>query len=169
MTTIAFKDGIMACESCQSHTYIDQVECKKIFVVNGDVLGLAGALVDFPRFITWYKEERVNMSNVTPPQHHIESIEALVYSKGKLYHFDEDCIAIPMGSIAGIGSGGGYAVAAMLAGADAGEAVKIACKLDMYSNGTVYHIDCNANAKKPRKYSGPKRETQKKTVKRKKV
>ena len=167
MTTIAFKDGIMAAESCQTHSYIDQVLCKKIFVVGNDLIGLAGTLTDFPKFLNWYeisrKEDEKNPRSI---KIEIEDIHALVWRKGKLYFYDEQCIAIPMvGTTAAIGSGSAYAMGAMLSNSSAAEAVKIACKLDPCSNPPIYTLsiaDIKEGRVKPVKYSGTKRATTKK-------
>lgn len=167
MTTIAFKDGVMASESCQSHNYIDQVVCRKIYVVKGDTIGLAGRLTDFPKFLKWYREERDGFDDISGSSLDIEEIQALVYSNGKLYEYDDSCIAIPMsGSIAAIGSGSGYAMAALIAGASAEEAVNIACKLDPLSRPPVYSINAEdvskGKAKRPKKYNGTSRTDSKK-------
>lgn len=167
MTTVAFKDGIMASESCQSHAYIDPVECRKIYVVNGDVIGLAGNLTDFQKFLKWYKDERSNHEDIEGSSHQIESLEALVYSNGKLYCYDESCIAIRMGEIGAVGSGSSFAVAAMLAGASVEKAVDVACQLDPFSNGPIYTIDVkkaqNGNAKRPRKITPTRKAKRAKT------
>lgn len=169
MTTIAFKDGVMASESCQSHVYIDPVVCKKIYVVSGDVIGLAGNLVDFPKFLSWYQDERKSHTDLEGSEHSIGSLEALVWSNGKLYCYDESCIAVRMGNIAAIGSGSPFAMAAILAGSSAEEAVAVACQMDPFSNGDIYSIDVHkakeGRAKRPRKYYGPK--TARRTTKKK--
>jgi ATP-dependent protease HslVU (ClpYQ) peptidase subunit len=157
MTTVTFKDGIMAADSRQSHTYIDQVEAKKIYIVNGDVIGLAGSLADFPKFLKWYKQEKNNIGDIIESKHEITNIEALVHHKGKLYHFDENCIAIPMGNIAAIGSGGEAAMGAMLAGVSAPEAVKIACQLDMYSSEPIKYVEVENPVKRLKVYRGLRR------------
>ena len=166
MTTITFKDGVMAADSQQTHVYIDQVECRKLYVINGDLIGLAGNLTDFPKFINWYMNERKNINDLSIPNRAIDELQALVFSKNKLYFYDHECIAVPMtGKIASIGSGSPYAMGAMMAGSTAQEAIVVSSKLDPNTNAPIYSIDIkdvkNGHIR-PVKYNGSKTTTRKK-------
>jgi ATP-dependent protease HslVU (ClpYQ) peptidase subunit len=72
------------------------------------------------------------------PELSAQDFGALLVRPDGLYMFNEDYVALPIeeGWFA-IGNGAPYAMAAYLAGADPVEAVRIACKLDVYTGGPI--------------------------------
>lgn len=128
MTTVATDGKTIASDSLQQGVHIDQVVCKKIHRVKGAVVGLAGDVQDGKKFLSWLRGgDKADLSN---------NFEALVVDGGVAYHYT-DHIPVNAGLPAAIGSGAGYAMAAMLAGCSPREAVKIAIKLDIGSRGPV--------------------------------
>lgn len=67
----------------------------------------------------------------------LEDMQALIIRGGKAYESCSLCQMVEIGIPSAIGSGGDFAMAAMMGGADAREAVKIASKLDPYTGGKI--------------------------------
>lgn len=143
MTTIAFKDGVMAADSMQSGDFIDPVECKKILkikvynnVIPTDVLvGCAGQVSALSAFIAWYKECK---KPEKWPAGFEEGFSALVYHNSELLYYGGSYgYGIDVGKFSAIGTGSEIAMGAMMAGASAVEAVEIACDLDTGSRKPV--------------------------------
>lgn len=135
MSTIAWDGVTMAAEgrAIESGTIVASND-KKIRIVNGSVVGTAGEAaggIEFCEFIE-DGEWRTKASTAT----------AMVIdgARGRLYEGVRH--AQPIKPPYAIGSGAGFALAAMMAGADAVQAVKIACKLDPYSGGRIMKVRC---------------------------
>lgn len=145
MTTIAYRDGVIASDSRSTmRSLIDTDDCKKLFELeDGSVIGMAG---DWTAGLVLM--ERVQATGtgidklprgklkctailVKPDKH------ALMYEDGLWYDLDE--WGYPYFAI---GSGLGFALSAMDAGAGAEEAVEICIRRDIYSGGAVqsYHV-----------------------------
>lgn len=137
MTTVAFKDGIMSCDGQSTlgdMTFFKSVN--KIFKHKDHVYGLCGSVNE----MLILKDCILN--NRIPPEE--LDVSGLLMTKKKNYFISVTCGRIvkdpSVGSLAAVGSGGGFALAAMKAGASAKEAVKIACELDVYSGGRVREV-----------------------------
>jgi len=131
MTTIAYKSGVMACDSQISGGFIstcpDKVILGKCAVgFTGDyVAGYQGAL-----FLAGESQER--------PDYAEDDTEYIVVDAGKIWIADSRLRIAPIGDkFWSIGSGCAAAMAAMYMGASAEDAVKIAIKVDEYSGGKV--------------------------------
>lgn len=137
MTTIAYKDGIIAYDSRLSggDNFILSDEFEKKVVVDKITYFFSGAVSDQKEFIDLYQRndhsKRENCPNIT----------ALIYRDSLLYlsGFAEDRLYVMPVTYAceAIGSGWQFARAAMIMGASASEAVKTAMKLDMCTGGYV--------------------------------
>lgn len=136
MTTIAWDGKTLASDSRQIGDYVDQCNVTKIFTVGSSYLGLAGDSGKGQIFLRWYKDQ----TKPRPDQHSLDGFEALIIKGSRTYYVDKTCELIECGKPAAIGSGCDCAMGAMLAGATAIEAVKIAIKLDQYSGGKVRSI-----------------------------
>lgn len=128
MTTITYKDGIIAYDSMiTSGTMISSLKHDKhIRLENGDHYFFAGAVSDYQRFIN--REPDVECSAICIIDGVIKEIH---YTKDDGYF---EMIEQPHGSI---GTGENIALGAMDAGATAVEAVKIAKKRDIYTGGKI--------------------------------
>lgn len=135
MTTIAYKDGVIACDSRQtrSGTIVadNQSKCQ---VVGGVSFFLSGAVCDAPALIAAYFG--------TPSPVPVEC-SGFAVDGGKLLMVGcDDKTGIwrqeldPANPDA-IGSGSAYALAAMDMGASAVEAVRAAMKRDIYTGGRI--------------------------------
>ncbi|MBB1614517.1 proteasome subunit beta [Pseudomonas sp. UMC65] len=135
MTTIAYKDGVIACDSRQTRAdAIVSDDCLKCQVVDGVSFFLAGAVCDEKALIAAYFG--------TPSSAPVEC-SGYVVDDGKLLmvgHDDRTGIwkqeLDPLNPDA-IGSGSAYALAAMDMGASAEEAVRAAMRRDIYTGGKI--------------------------------
>lgn len=137
MTTIAYRDGIMAADSLSTANGIRFAEVVKMRRVRGVVFGFSGSTCDIQAFADWIKNEGDYPSDLAP-------FEALVidgtnglrlYECGKhSFPIDEEFTAI--------GTGREIALAAMHMGATSHDAVKLAIKLDTRSGGPIRTLKC---------------------------
>jgi len=147
MTTICFKEDVMASDSHIVGAYIDQLSADKIYQIDNVLIGCAGAVSDIKKFISYITN---GWREIDMPKKTVDTFEALVYdmSDSQLWYYDGSYTGVETGLISAIGSGQGFAMGAMLAGADASEAVAIASELDPYTGGDikVYHVGEEADA-----------------------
>lgn len=135
MTTIAYKDGVIAYDSRQTRGgAIVTDDCLKCEIVNGVSFFLSGCVCDERALIAAYFG--------TPSKSPVEC-SGYVIDDGKLMligHDDKTGLwkqPLDRSNADAIGSGSAYALAAMDMGASAEEAVKAAMKRDIYTGGTV--------------------------------
>lgn len=142
MTTIAFRDGVMAADS-QAHA--DGVKFRnetKLFRVKGNVIGLCGADVTGQMLLNWYENGAPEFTLTSRPSIADDyGFGALVLNKsGLLYvdqHFQPVAVREPFHAI---GSGAMAAIAAMYCGKNAIQAVQVAARVDRDTGGTVRHM-----------------------------
>lgn len=141
MTTIAYKDGVIAYDSRQTRNgSIVSDNCTKCEVVDGVMFFLSGAVCDEQALIAAYFG--------TPSKQPVES-SGFVVDSGKLLlvgHDDKTGIwkqPLDLLNPDAIGSGSAYALAAMDMGASAEEAVSAAMKRDIYTGGKIRTININ--------------------------
>ncbi|OPA88181.1 proteasome subunit beta [Pseudomonas fluorescens] len=135
MTTIAYKDGVIAYDSRQTRSgSIVSDDCQKLTVVDGVSFFLSGAVCDEKALIAAYFG--------TPSPVPVEC-SGYAVDGGRLQmvgHDDKTGIwrqDLDPANPDAIGSGSAYALAAMDMGASAEEAVHAAMKRDIYTGGRV--------------------------------
>ena len=135
MTTIAYKDGVIAYDSRQTrNSAIVSDNAPKCQVVDGVSFFLSGAVCDEKALIAAY----FGTASPVPVE-----CSGYVVDGGKLMmvgHDDKTGIwkqELELSNPDAIGSGAAYAVAAMDMGASAEDAVKAAMKWDIYTGGTI--------------------------------
>ncbi|WP_256806485.1 proteasome subunit beta [Pseudomonas kurunegalensis] len=135
MTTIAYKDGVIAYDSRQTRSgSIVSDDCQKLTVVDGVSFFLSGAVCDEKALIAAYFG--------TPSPVPVEC-SGYVVDGGRLQivgHDDKTGVwrqGLDPANPDAIGSGSAYALAAMDMGASAEEAVRAAMKRDIYTGGKV--------------------------------
>jgi hypothetical protein len=140
MTTIAYDGKTMAADSQGSGDFIEQIEYQKIFENDRYVLGIAGDFGVTLKLKIWLLDSSESNKPVFSESEHMG---ALVYCKNRkeLFFMDRNLVFIPCGIPSAIGSGGRYAMGAMLAGASAKEAVEISKKLDVNTGGKIQAIN----------------------------
>lgn len=150
MTTISYKDGIMAHDGKMTlGDTVIKLDTEKAFWVNNHLVGICGRARAINTFVTWLQrmtdyhivnQEVGDLVDLIPPVlEDDEGYTALVVTPSKQVLMYEGNTPIDMGNDVpmAVGSGSVYALAAMKAGASAEEAVKIACELDVYSGGVI--------------------------------
>lgn len=150
MTTIAYRDGIMAAEGKMTlGDMVIKLDTEKVFWVNNHLVGVCGRARAINTFVTWLQkmtdyhivnQEVGELVDLVPPAlEDDEGYSALVVTPSRQVLMYEGNTPIDMGSDVpmSVGSGSCFALAAMKAGATAEEAVKVACELDVYSGGEI--------------------------------
>lgn len=134
MTTIFsdVKAGVMVCDSkCTSGEV--WYPMTKVHRVGKELIGLAGSVKESLAWLDWYRSGK---KGVRPK---LEMFQGLCLRPDGLYELGADgLVQLVERGFHGIGSGGGYAVAAFMAGADPKKAVDIACEIDNESGGDVH-------------------------------
>ncbi len=135
MTTIAYKDGVIAYDSRQTRSgSIVSDDCQKLTVVDGVSFFLSGAVCDEKALIAAY---------FGTPSHVPVECSGYAVDGGRLQmvgHDDKTGVwrqDLDPANPDAIGSGSAYALAAMDMGASAEEAVRAAMKRDIYTGGKV--------------------------------
>jgi ATP-dependent protease HslVU (ClpYQ) peptidase subunit len=153
MTTIAYKDGMMACDSCWTIGNIHVTSLSKITrLPSGALLGQAGdndcremenflSKVKTPRGLPTRKELldlRLEYAGllVLPSKH----IFKITCREDPLDYKDEVGFTPISRKFAATGSGNELAIGAMAAGKTAREAVAIACEFDINTRGPVHVV-----------------------------
>ena len=136
MTTVTYKDGIIASDS-QSDWFYNEIGVKKIFRVQGMVIGCAGSAAIGSQFVEWMSGKGNKPVIVDD-----DAFSAIVIKKGKCCQYDKGLVPLYSEPYAAIGSGAKFAIAAMDCGKSAKDAVKIARRRDSYTGGHIHTIKC---------------------------
>ena len=146
MTTIVVRDGVMAGDTCATFSSDssgagDTVgPCKKIYRVKNSsfgqcLVGLAGDSMPGIVFLEWFKNARRRKPAVDLTE---SKFTALVLCADGLFEFDGWCVPDPAeGPFYAIGTGAKAAYGALHMGANAKQAVEVACKVDPYTRGPI--------------------------------
>lgn len=148
MTTIAW-DGKTIASDTQGGGMFIYDNGPKVFEVSGHLFGLAGdrEACEFARQWILKDLDSLKIAERSRPDLGTESFGGLMIGPdGQCYAFEKRLLPFRVSTPHAEGSGGMFAQAAMLAGADAAEAVRIACELDPYSGGSVTTIDLKVQA-----------------------
>jgi ATP-dependent protease HslVU (ClpYQ) peptidase subunit len=128
MTTIAYRDGVLAADSLVTlgHTKVHG-SYQKIRRIGSYLVGTVGSVADCQAFMEWLKR-----GDDTHPPRKGEYSALVIDPRGKVRELENGSVLpSPRGAkFFALGSGGTFALAAMYAGATATEAVKIAAKID---------------------------------------
>lgn len=151
MTTILYdpEAGEIAADSQDTGDSM-KMACVKLFRVNGHIIATAGGSYSGLLFVRWFrgwegepdyddKDRKPDLTNLSED----EDFECIVVRPDKsCYTINRLFVPYEMlkGKPVALGSGGGPALGAFLAGVDVKEAVKIACKVDAFSSGRVQHL-----------------------------
>lgn len=134
MTTIAFKDGILAADT-QLTTGSVKTLCRKIKIYPNDIVAAAaGNDTDLAVFMEWYLGDKTKKT----PKNLAKYFEIIILGDGDPVAYDKECIAKPIEDpIYSNGSGWAIARAGMLCGLSAKDAVKLAGEIDTSTNTIV--------------------------------
>lgn len=150
MTTISYKDGVMASDGKMTlGDMVIKLDTQKTFWVNNHLVGVCGRARAINTFVSWLQKQTdyhiVNsevgdlVDLVPPVLEDDEGYNALVVTPSRQVLMYEGNTPIDMGVDVpmSVGSGSCFALAAMKTGSSAEEAVKVACELDVYSGGEI--------------------------------
>lgn len=141
MTTLAWDGEILASDGCAaSEDTIVQGGVRKIYVVDGGMVGFAGSLGNGLAFVEWLRK---GADASDKPKLDDDFCGIFVNTSGRATEYDSNLYSHRAGKPAAIGSGAAAALGAMLAGKNATEAVRIACKIDPNSRPPIrsYALD----------------------------
>lgn len=142
MTTIVYKDGVLAGDSLMSVNGELSHYSKKVFNIDGYLLGVAGWTCTIDFFRDWVKENCD--PDVLNGLDHDYTILVVPPKGAKIYLYTShtkvlrDTLSKKKPYC--IGSGSSIAVGALQMGATAEEAVKAAINIDLYSGGRVHTV-----------------------------
>lgn len=142
MTTIAYRDGILAADSLASGPRGRCGSVQKIATNKSGVLaGAGGRVADLSAFIKWIESGDTEGA----PQTADDFDGLLVNPDGAVFLVSQDCRLSPItGRFMAVGSGEAHAMGAMAMGATAVEAVRVAIEFDVYSGGEVHLLELEA-------------------------
>ena len=141
MTTIAFKNGVLAADSmaCIGNR---KSTTKKIHIVDGKfVIAGAGALADIMRVVEYVYENGLSECTRLFDIEAFPSAIAIDINSGTPYRLERGVWLAITDEYYAVGSGADFALGAMAMGADAVAAVQHACSLDIY---TAEPVECYA-------------------------
>lgn len=138
MTTIAYKDGWLVSDSREtSGERVDTDRCKKIYrLPDGSLYAGSGESANIMHLHQELIKATRSKKKVLPNVQ-LKGIHAILVENKKKVYFYEKGIWTQFTYHHSIGTGSHYALAAMDHGASAEEAVRIACKRDIYSGGRL--------------------------------
>lgn len=140
MTTVAWDGETLASDSQVQDHHICPDPYQKLYRVGGAIIGCAGSVTEWTQAVEWL---RAGASPEFKPKLTDISL-LLVRANGRAFYLEGDLVPMRAGKLAAVGTGSGFALAAMLAGASAPEAVRIACRLDVGSGGRVQTLRLTA-------------------------
>lgn len=131
MTTIAYRDGVMAADSCATDNGYCVGTIAKIWRrADGAVAGMAGGADDMVVFRDWF----LGWMHGTYPIIAHDSEGIVAFAGGPVLGYFKSGVGVAIEApFYAIGSGFKAALGAMHAGAGAAEAVRIAALLDVYT------------------------------------
>lgn len=133
MTTITCNRKMMAADTqMDSNGTISQG--RKIFEVNGDLIGFAGLVSEGLKFVQWYatqdEEDEISLE---------DTIAVVLTSKGLILAYETNIPMEVLGDHYAIGSGEQGALVAMDQGHNPIEAIKIVSRRDAYTGSEVFY------------------------------
>ena len=140
MTTVAYKDGEMSADrGVVVGNSFAPCQITKVFCIETPdgvraLIGYAGSVSTGQQLVRWACEGFKSGEFPTLNQSDGFVTSLLVAREdGRILEYEEEVPMLLEGSIASIGSGGGFAAASMLSGSSSAEAVSIASSLDLYT------------------------------------
>jgi hypothetical protein len=122
--------------ACDSRVTVGDVTHpgQKVWVMPGMIIGVCGEGRSMTTVLRWLLEGQPK----TLPEATKGSFGALILTRDGLFTCDESCFVEPVKrAFHAVGQGAGPAIAAMLCGKGAAEAVEIACQVDSATGGPV--------------------------------
>lgn len=148
MTTIAFKDGVMASDSRGVSVAIGiTASCKKIYTIlvgkrkKPHLVGFAGDASSSMMFLEWFRTRDDLRTRILTHCGGDRGFHALIWDGKRLFDADELCMVEEVNDeYYAVGSGACHAITALDCGKSAVEAVRMAMKRDMNTGGRVVAV-----------------------------
>ena len=146
MTTVAFKDGVMASDSrAVSEAIGITAPCKKIYSVaigknrKPHLIGFSGHNSSCMMFLEWFKtRDETLRGRILTHCGNDKGFHAMIWDGKKLSDADELCVVETVDDeYYAIGSGATHAITAMDCGKNAMQAVRYAARRDIYTGGRI--------------------------------
>jgi len=138
MTTIAYKDGVLAADTLCVNGHIRSGFVTKIIRgPNGELGGAAGNAGYNRLFQDWVAGGRVGDAPIPKQDDECRDLGFVVLPDGVIEQHEPEGLNLIRADMYAAGSGRNVAQGAMAAGASAEEAVRIAIGLDCYSGGEI--------------------------------
>lgn len=136
MTTVAYRDGVIAGDTQVTERERVVGNVTKVGRINGVLWGVSGGLECMNRFRDWIgsglKGDPPSMKSDNGAQS-----QAIIVHDGRILSFTVDGWDCMKADFYAMGSGAGPALGAMASGRSAIEAVSAAGKLDIYTGGQI--------------------------------
>jgi ATP-dependent protease HslVU (ClpYQ) peptidase subunit len=133
MTTICFDGVTLASDSRTTGNYVED-NTKKLYTQGNRHYGFAGSLTSSLSFLQWSNNRTVEKPKLD------DDFEIIEVEGGKAFYYDSNLVKTPASIPCAIGSGCHLAMAAILCGKTAKQAIEIAKKLDEGTGGKVQTI-----------------------------
>lgn len=152
MTTVAYRDGVMACDSCWTSDEAQTVSATKVRRLKHGLLWGASGDNDIREIVRLIDGCKTPAS--LPLRSALTAVRAdcsglVVFPNGKIFQIATAAKADSEGDVgvwevnrgfAAVGTGGHLALGAMAAGRSAAQAVAIACRFDINSRPPIHKI-----------------------------
>ncbi|GAA0767014.1 hypothetical protein [Brevundimonas olei] len=134
MTTIAYRDGVIAADRLISENGNRVGETTKIAKLDNLLAGAAGDLVFCQAFLKWFADGRAG--DAPAPTKEVSG-SAIICEGSQITCHDVSGVCVIEADHYAIGTGSEFARGALAAGCSPAEAVKIAGQFDLYTGQTV--------------------------------
>lgn len=143
MTTVAYRNGVMAADSSCHADGTSTYGVRKLFRLNdGSIIGFAGSLTGWLKFLDWLDNDGADEDR--PSGQDVSAIR--VSPKGRVTLYESGVAIRPRaGKYFAIGSGLDVALGAMCVGASATAAVRAAVKHDLGTIAPVISMSLKGN------------------------
>ena len=156
MTTIAYRDGVMATDTLAVGGDLYRGKVRKIQrLEDGSLLGIAGDAGYHCFFEKWLLNKPTWENRPRLPENSDISL-LFVRRDGRIFHSAERLVLVEVETeFIAIGSGGDLAMGAMGAGSTARQAVEIAARFDCFTGGNIDEFRLSAPRQPKKRISFP--------------
>lgn len=141
MTTIAYRDGILACDSLYSRGGWAMGVCQKVWkTCDGRLIGVCGDFAHALRLVHWLRQPESKRTGDRPTLDKDTGTVVEVMPNGKARYYEFGHWHPQTNRYWAVGSGSIAALVAMDMGADATGAIKAAIRRDESSGGRVRSV-----------------------------
>lgn len=146
MTTICFKDGILAADRQATHHDSAFFAVTKIHRINGCLVGGAGSADVYQSMINWFQEGAKDEDFPSIQSETNDATMVVISPDGRVMVYDRTPHPVIIeNEFFALGSGRDFALAAMHLGCSAEEAVKVASMFDTNSGNGVTVLKLNGD------------------------